>query len=109
MDILRKNTLPSFEIVSRYKLNISLQLRFLLINEFTRLSSEILANVTLLDNENYRVTLLSFPISEIGNKFSYTLIENLSLKIVSLGKILVVSETENVQEYSKIQNTKFYN
>jgi len=109
MDILRKNLTPSFEIVPRYALDLSKQLRFLLINENTKVASQIIATVTLLDNENYKITFATFPLSEVGDKISYTLIDNISEKIVSLGKIMVIGETESVQNYTKILNTKFYN
>jgi hypothetical protein len=109
MDILRQNLTPSFEIVPRYALDLSKQLRFLLINENTKVASQIISTVTLLDNENYKITFATFPASAVGDKISYTLIENISEKIVSLGKILVVGQTESVQNYSKILNTKFYN
>ena len=109
MDILRKNLTPSFEIVPRYALDLSKQLRFLLINENIKVASQIIAAVTLLDNENYKITFATFPVSTVGDKISYTLIDNISEKIVSLGKIMVIGETESVQNYSKILNTKFYN
>jgi hypothetical protein len=109
MDILRQNLTPSFEIVPRYTLDISKQLRFLLINENTKVASQIIATATLLDNENYKIIFATFPISTVGDKISYTLIENITEKIVSLGKILIVAKTESVQNYTKILNTKFYN
>ena len=106
MDILKKNTSPSFEIVPRKVLDISKVFKFQLKNEMSQNKSEILANVFLLQNENYQITLASFPISKIGDKISYTLLQD--DEVVLLGKILIASQTENIQDYSKKTNNKFY-
>ena len=68
---------------------------------------DILATISLLPNENYKITLASFPVGKIGDKISYTLLED--DEVVLLGKILITSQTENIQDYSKKTNNKFYN
>lgn len=106
MDILKKNTTPSFQIVPRKVLDSSKVFKFQLKNEMSQVASEILANVSFLPNENYQITLISFPISKIGDKFSYTLLQD--NEVVLLGKILITNQTENIQDYSKKTNNKFY-
>ena len=44
---------------------------------------------------------------KIGDKISYTLLQD--DEVVLLGKILIASQTENIQDYSKKTNNKFYN
>ena len=107
MDILKKNTSPSFQIVPRKVLNYSKIFKFQLKNEMSQKSQEILATILLLQNENYQVTLAEFPVGKIGDKISYTLLED--DEVVLLGKILITSQTENIQDYSKKTNNKFYN
>ena len=108
MDILRQNTTPSFEIVPRKKLDTTRVFKFKLINEFTQISQNILADVTLLQNQNYLITMRLFPDGNISDKFSYTIIDNLSNEIVSLGKLIILNSTENIQDYSKKSTNKFY-
>ena len=67
---------------------------------------DILATISLLPNENYQITLASFPVGKIGDKISYTLLQD--NEVVLLGKILITTETENIQDYSKQTNNKFY-
>lgn len=107
MDILKKNTSPSFQIVPRKKLDASKVFKFKLKNEMSQNSQEILANISLLPNENYQITLVSFPLGKIGDKISYTLLQD--TEVVLLGKMLITNETENIQDYSKKTNNKFYN
>ncbi len=106
MDILKKNTSPSFQIVPRKVLNYSKIFKFQLKNEMSQKSQEILATILLLQNENYQVTLAKFPTGKIGDKISYTLLQD--NEVVLLGKILITTETENIQDYSKQTNNKFY-
>ena len=106
MDILKKNTSPSFQIVPRKVLNYSKIFKFQLKNEMSQKSQEILATILLLQNENYQVTLAKFPAGKIGDKISYTLLQD--NEVVLLGKILITTETENIQDYSKKTNNKFY-
>ena len=68
---------------------------------------DIFATISLLPNENYQVTLASFHAGKIGDKISYTLLQD--DEVVLLGKILIASQTENIQDYSKKTNNKFYN
>lgn len=72
----------------------------------TQKTQDILADVVFLSNENYQITMRSFPNSKIGDKFSYILLEGTD--IVLMGKILIVGATENIQDYSKKSNNKFY-
>lgn len=72
----------------------------------TQKTQDILADVVFLSNENYKITMRLFPTSKIGDKFSYTLLDN--EEIVLMGKILVVGASENIQNYSKKSNNKFY-
>ena len=88
MDILKKNNSPSFQIVPRKVLNSSKIFKF------------------QLKNENYQVTLATFPTGKIGDKISYTLLQD--DEVVLLGKILITSQTENIQDNSKKTNNKFY-
>lgn len=108
MNIFRQNTTPAIEIVPRYSLEFLDLLKFKIISEFTQITQEILADVSPLPNENYLVTLQDFPLGKVGEKFSYTLVDNITNEIVSLGKFIIVSETESIQDYSKSTNTKFY-
>jgi len=108
MDILKQNTSPIFEIVPRKTLDVFSDYKFKIINETANKTQEVLASVSELPNENYQVLLASFPNGKIGEKLSYKLVENLTDEIVYLGKIIIVSENENIQDYSKITNNKFY-
>ena len=107
MDILKKNTSPSFQIVPRKVLEDSKVFTFQLKNEMSQRKEDILATISLLPNENYQITLASFPTGKIGDKISYTLLQD--DEVVLLGKILIASQTENIQDYSKKTNNKFYN
>lgn len=106
MDILKKNTIPSFEIVPRKKLTISSIFNLELKNEMSQKKEVIFATISLLPNENYHLTLDSFPAGKIGDKLSYTLFQD--NEVVLLGKILIASENQDIQDYSKKTNNKFY-
>lgn len=106
MDILKKNTSPTFQIVPRKVLDFSKVFNFQLKNEMSQKVQDILATISLLPNENYQITLASFPAGKIGDKIAYTLLQD--NEVVLLGKILITTETENVQDYSKQTNNKFY-
>ena len=106
MDIIKKNTSPSFQIVPRKVLDSSKVFTFQLKNEMSQRKEDILATISLLPNENYQVTLAKFPTGKIGDKISYTLLQD--NEVVLLGKILITTETENIQDYSKQTNNKFY-
>lgn len=106
MDILKKNTSPSFQIVPRKILDSSKVFKFTLKNEMSQKSQDILATIYLLQNENYQITLNTFPTGKIGDKISYTLFQD--TEVILLGKILITTETENIQDYSKQTNNKFY-
>lgn len=109
MNILRKNTDPVFQIVPRENLNTDNAFKIHLKNEDTQVVQEINATFSLLENENYNITLESFPTGNIHEKFSFTIIEILTNNVVSLGKILIVDENESVQGYTTIETNNFYN
>jgi len=109
MDILKLTTSPAFEIVPRKNLDVLRTFKFKLINEFTKVTQDVLASITILPNENYQVTLVSFPTGKAGDKISYTIVDNLTNEVISLGKLMIVSASENIQNYSKISTAKFYN
>jgi hypothetical protein len=109
MDILKKNTSPTFQIVPRKTLDSSMILEFQLKNEMSQVKETIAASIILLENENYQIKMDSFPIGKIGDKIAYTLIDTFDNEVISLGKILIASENENIQDYSKKTNNKFYN
>lgn len=108
MDILRKNTSPTFQIVPRLKLDENSTFTFKIVNETSRNSQDVTATIYILPNENYQIILDEFPVGKIGEKLSYKIIDDFTSEIVYLGKALIVSENEVVQDYSKKNNNKFY-
>jgi hypothetical protein len=62
----------------------------------------------LLPNENYNLTLNSFPTSSEGSKFSYTVKKNSNNEVVLMGRLMVVGETQSIQDYTKTSINKFY-
>lgn len=102
MDILKKNTIPTFQIVSRTILDTSQPLSVEITSEFTQLKQTISASIALLENQNYQLTLSEFPTGKLYEKLSYK-IEN-----VCLGKMIIVSENEDIQNYAKKPNDKYY-
>lgn len=102
MDILKKNTSPTFQIVSRSTLDTSQPISVEITSEFTQEKQIITASVTLLENQNYQLTLSEFPAGKLYEKLSYK-IEN-----VCLGKMIIVSEDEDIQNYAKKPNDKYY-
>ena len=108
MDILKINTSPSFQIVSRKKLDVSRVFKFLITNEMTKKTQDILSGLVLLPNENYTIILASFPLGKAGDKLAYKLVDNITNEIVLMGKILIIPEIETTQDYSKKTNNKFY-
>lgn len=109
MNILRINTSPSFQIVPRENLDVSRLLNVAIKNEDTQEVQNINATVSLLENENYQLTLVSFPTGNQNEKFSYTITDILTNNVVSLGKILIVAEDQNIQDYTTTTTNKFYN
>lgn len=108
MNILKKNTIAKFQIVPRIDIDISKSFKIDLKNEMSQKTQSIVCSVESLPNENNAITLVSFPTGKIGDKFSYSIIQVDNNEIVSLGKLIILSETENVQDYSKKSNNKFY-
>ena len=109
MDVLKKNTAPAFEIVPRYKLDTTKVLKLALVNEANEKTQTILTtSVVLLANENYLITLATFPTGKANEKFSYILSENVSGKVVNFGKLLIADENEVIQDYTKKTVNKFY-
>lgn len=107
MHILRKNTIPAFEIVPRKVLDISKAFFFHLKNEYTNENQTIESSVELLSNENYRITMSEFPNGKVNEKISFELKEETTNEIVLIGQIMIVDENEVVQDYSKKTNLKY--
>ncbi len=109
MNVLKLNTTPAFEVVPRYNLDTNQVLKIDLVKESNQTTQTILTtSVVLLQNENYLITLASFPTGIANDKFSYILSENISGTVVSFGKLMIVDENEIVQDYSKKSVNKFY-
>jgi hypothetical protein len=95
-------------MVPREKLNIVNIFKMELKNEMSQKKQTIICAIDLLSNENYNVFLETFPTGKEGDKFSFSLIEINSNKLVLMGKLMIVSENENIQDYSKKSNNKYY-
>jgi hypothetical protein len=108
MDILRKNTIPSFQIVPRFNLSVSGVFRIELRNENTQKKQNIICSISKLQNENFNLFLDTFPTGKIGDKFSYSLFNNASNELVLMGKLIIVSENQDVQNYSNKLNNQYY-
>ena len=108
MNILRLNTTPVFEIVPREILLITDTFKIILRNEGTNKQETILCTTTLLANENYNLTLTTFPIAEVNSKFSFTLFNNVTNVTLLLGRLMIISETQSIQDYTNKTNTNFY-
>jgi hypothetical protein len=108
MDILRNNTPAIFQIVPRKTLDQNLNYTIKIKNETAQKTQIISLIVALLPNENYQVTLASFPNGKIGEKLSYEIIESESKEVICLGKMFIVSKNESVQDYTRQNNNKFY-
>jgi len=105
MYILRKNTTPNFEIVPRKILSGTIFI--LLKSEFTQEVQNIPCDYDTLENENYWLRLSSFPISKVNEKFSFELSNDLN-EILMIGQLIVVDEFADIQNYTKVANTKYY-
>jgi len=99
MNILKINTAPEFEIIPR---GIMVGSVIELKNENNQKKQNVNFTFEKLPNENYKIILATFPNGKQGDKLSY------SIPNVCNGKILIVSQTENIQDYSKKSNNKFY-
>lgn len=108
MNVLKINTTPKFQIVPRENLDVSRVLKLEIKSEFSQSLQEINATVELLENENYLLTLESFPSGSQDEKFSYTIFDLLTNNIVSLGKFLIVAENADIQNYSNKETNIFY-
>ena len=109
MEVFKKDTDPVLYIVPRETLDVEVVYKLTLTNEMKRTSQTILSDtVVLLPNETYRITLSSFPTGKVGDKFSYNMSNNVTDEVVYLGKAIIVTENENIQDYSKQTNNKFY-
>lgn len=107
MHILRKNTTPAFEIVPRKVLDVSKAFFFHLKNEYTTETQTIESSIELLSNENYTITMSEFPTGKINEKISFELKEETTNEIILIGQIMIVDQTEVVQDYSKKTNLKY--
>ena len=108
MNILRLNTTPVFQIVPRETLLVSDTFKVVLRNESNNKQETILATITLLANENYNLTLSTFPIGGLNAKFSFTLFNNVTNVTLLLGKLMIISETQSIQDYSNKTNNNYY-
>ena len=106
MYILKQNTTPEIEIVPRKVLDLNSDYVFFIRNEYTNALEQISSTIELLPNENYKVTLDDFPTGKINEKFTFELKEE--NEIVLIGQFIIVDENENVQDYSKQTNSKYY-
>tara|TARA_R110000782_G_scaffold35953_1_gene85796 strand:+ start:256 stop:585 length:330 start_codon:yes stop_codon:yes gene_type:complete len=108
MDILRKNTTPAFQIVPRRAIGPSEILRIILRNESSDVEQSIACAINKLPNDNYTLTLFTFPVGKLGARFSYSLLINGTNEVLSLGKLMIISATQSVQDYTTKINTNFY-
>ena len=106
MHILRINTQPRFEIVPRKTLSDITYFMFLK-SEYTQAVQTISCTKELLTNENYNITLETFPVGNENEKFSFELKDALN-EVICIGQLMIVSEFADVQNYTKVSNTKFY-
>jgi hypothetical protein len=107
MNILKINSVPSFEVIFRAELEDTIY-KIILKNELKNTAQEIICAFDLLPNENFNVVLNTFPVGVSGTKFSYKIVDSESDDIVCFGKLMIVAQNENVQDYSKKTSTKFY-
>jgi hypothetical protein len=103
MNVLKKNTLPTFEIVPRRDLDTEKTHVFLAENEFTHETQSINTTITKKINGNYNITLASFP---NGEKLAYEIRDG--VEVVSMGKMLIIEENQSVQDYEPINSKKYY-
>jgi hypothetical protein len=107
MNILRLNTSPSFEFIPRENItstSFSIELK----NENNQNKQTVSCSVVKLENENYKVTLSSFPTGINGDKFSYSILTIRQKLVVAQGKLLIIGQNDSVQDYSKKSTNKFY-
>ena len=107
MDIIKKNTIATFEIVPRFLPDTECEV--FLVNENTREKETLTCLTDKLPNENYFLTFTTFPKGKIGHKIAYTIIDEETNEITVMGKMMIVDENEDIQNYLKKTNTKFYN
>jgi hypothetical protein len=103
MNVLKKNTLPTFEIVPRRDLDTEKAHSFLAENEFTHETQFIRATIAKKINGNYNITLDEFP---DGEKLAYEIKD--VKEVVSMGKMLIIEENQSVQDYEPINSKKYY-
>lgn len=109
MNILREDLAPLLYIAPRYKLASDVVLKFVFTNEGTGEVEEILSNSALLiSNETTEVELLKIPDGKTGDKFSYIATDNVTSSVVCFGKAMLVSENEDIQDYSRNSTNNFY-
>jgi hypothetical protein len=108
MDILRKNTTPAFQIVPRKKLLITDVFKIELRDESSKVLQIIICSIANLANENYNLTLATFPTGRLGAKFSYSLFNNATNDLVLMGRLIIVSQNQNIQDYTNKTNNNFY-
>ena len=105
MNILKINTTPIFEFIPRTQL-LNTNLTIEIVSESSSNVQTINCVASVLSNENYNLLLATFPTGQVNEKFSYTIFNG--LEKISLGKLILISSTEVVQDFSKKSVNKFY-
>ena len=103
MNILKINTPPIFQFIPRKEFEGSVTIK--LISETKGSTQTINCTTNLLPNENYNIHLSTFPSGKANETFSFTILNG--NEVLCLGKLMIVSETEIVQNHSKKTN-KYY-
>ena len=102
MIVLKIDTPPTFEIVPRRNLDVNKNYSAVIEDEFTHEMQVIPATIEKKTNENYNITLATFP---TGEKLAYEIKD--SDEVVSMGKMLIINPTQTIQDYEK-NNQKYY-
>lgn len=105
MNVIKLNTSPTFQIVSRKKLT-NLNLTIKIAKECSESSQTINATATLLPNENYNLLLASFPNGVANDKLSFIVFDG--SEIICLGKLIILTADDVVRSYTKKTTPKYY-
>jgi len=108
MDIIKRDTALVIEVVPRVLIDTGAAFTMTLKNEDKQTSQTRACTFTLLANENYNLTLNSIPTGADYSKFSYIVKNNASNEVVLRGKLMIVSENEDLQNYNRTQTNRFY-
>jgi hypothetical protein len=104
MNILKINTTPVFQFISRKDFNAE-SLEIQLVSETKGTTQNIECTPTLLANGNYDLLLSVFPNGKANETFSFTILNDAD--VLCLGKLMIVASGEVVQNHSKKTN-KYY-